>query len=154
MGFGSYGNCYSALSVALSMKLKCWIVSLDEWQAEGNFAEALLIWLYVDSVLMRVNSRRLYCAETNTCWGGVKKTSSLIPIFWDLDQREQKSSLTSENKILLSGFFSSFFPLAFASVQLACELILPSPWVKTTTVIICVGQEGFAVGSHWTESPN
>lgn len=57
---------------------------------------------------------------------------SLGPVFWDPHQREQKSSLTSENKISLSGFFSSFFPLAFASVQLACELILPSLLVETS----------------------
>lgn len=79
MGFEAYGNCYSALSVALSIKLSSIKRHHIACQAEGNVAEALLIWLCVGKVsdfmhlYLMLNSMRLYCAKINTSWGGVEK---------------------------------------------------------------------------------
>lgn len=84
--------------------------------------------------------------QRNTFRGGVEKTFPsafffLVSINWDPDQRIQKLSWSSWSMIPLCFFLSGLSLLISVQVQLASELILPSPWTGSTLLLFACGSK-------------
>lgn len=130
MGFEAYGNCYSALSVALSIKLSSIKRRHIACQAEGNVAEALLIWLCVDKVsdFMHLYLMLNSMSKDKYFLGRGGKTSSLWVFLWfrsfETLIRENRNfpGFRSVRSYLVVSFPAfSFWPLHLFSLPLSCS---------------------------------